>query len=203
MELAARLLAPLAIAALVGLAGGGLAQQTVTATVDGQLVDRPTSLPGFYEAELTVTVEVGGDACLCTETHVDPVGEAAEAETIQIEPDSYTITWADQQGGSHEQAVNASIQLPQLEEGPVQATFDVEMSHEPNGDHVSSNTEPANLSLPVPEPDPQGNATTSGNQTQDGAEPASQEESGNGVPAPGAAAALAATLAAAGLRRHS
>lgn len=192
-----RLLVALALAALLGLAGTAAAQQTATATVDGELVQAPEELPGFYEVDLLVTVEISGGQCLCTETQVDPFGEAAEAESIQDEPDTYTIDWSQTQG-SHEQPVNATVQLPTLEE-PVEVTFDVNMTHEPNGEHIESQSEPATVELPIPEPEDATQLQAANNSSTSEAD----AEEADGVPGPGLVGLLAAgLLAALGRRRR-
>lgn len=190
-----RLLVSLALASVVGLAGAASAQQTVSATVDGELEQAPEALPGFYEVGLVVTVEVSGGQCLCTQTQVDPFGEAADAESIQDEPDTYTIDWSQTQG-SHEQPVNATVQLPTVEE-PVEVTFDVEMSHEPNGEHIASESEPATVELPIPEQPDAIDQQAANNSTADG-----EDDEQSGVPAPGLAGLLAAGLLAAFGRRR-
>lgn len=201
VALAALALATLAL--LVGSATVGAQQgQVVTATVQSENVQAPDELPGEYEADLLVTVEASGGQCLCESTQVEPAAEADTVVQTAFDPASYEIDWIQQaqdgEAGTHQQALNATFSVPEVEED-VEVTVDVEMAHEP-GVHITSQSNPATVVLPVPDPAPeqpqvQGNASTQ-SVDEDGGEDA------DGVPGPGVAAATAALAALALARRR-
>lgn len=177
----------IAVLALAGTAAGQA--QAVTASLEASVDERPDALPGVYEANVTVTVQAPGGQCLCQETRIDLVGEAGEAEAIGFEPESYRIDWVQHAleggGGEHEQTVGAAIAVPDVDEGPVEATLDVEMEHEP-GHLVVSQTEPVTLELELPgeAESQQARAARASNDAANGDDEA--------VQAPGAGAGLAA-----------
>lgn len=205
MVTARRLLVPLALVALVGLAAAAAGQaQQVIASVDGEVAKTPDELPGTYEVSLTYTVQASGGNCLCKETRVQTLASAEAAEEISREPEAYLIDWVQHalgDAGSHAQPVNATVLVAEApSQGPVEVTFDASMEHSP-GQHIVSQSEPATVELPLPGgPDGDGAANERQALASNGADDEGTE-SQQRASAPLAAAGLAASVAAAVARR--
>jgi hypothetical protein len=178
----------LGIAAVLAASAGAVAQfeQPVTATVDETSVDRPDELPGTLRADLRVTVKPAADDCTCTETTVTMTG-TGDAASFSFEPSSYTIDWSEQDGG-HEQTVTAQLAVDEVDE-QTRAEIGVEMTHEPEDQHITSEVEPARIPLG------NGSEAVEGQAAESKGEP-------SGVPGPGAGLAAVAAIGAA-LRRRA
>lgn len=189
----------LAVALIAALALAGTAagqEQAVTSTVQSQGVEAPDRLPGVYEAELTVTVQVAGGQCLCEETHVDLLASTERAETVvAFEPATYTIDWlqpeASAVGGTaeHTQEIAADIAVHATSEDPVIVRIDTELRHVPTDRVIQSNTNPTQLVLEPPEDEP---AQPDGTDDEEDGE---QDKGGVGGLAAGLAGLAAVTAA--------
>lgn len=182
----------LGLVAVLALAGGAFAQQQqVIATLDGEVTKAPDELPGTYQANVTVTVEVAGGACLCQETTVTLVGDGPGDE-LSFDPSSYTIDWTEKKAagepGADEQSVDVEIPAPESD-SEMHPRIDTELEHSPST-HIASNTNPTQLELVPPSSDDDGEDLEQASAQDEG-----DDESGVPGLAAGATALVVATAA--------
>lgn len=88
-------------------AGVAVAQDS-QAQIEGEIVEAPDTLPGVYEAALTVGTQhpgvgSGAQVCACTETTIDLfLGEAPDwVVDASFDPASFTVDWVEESADGH------------------------------------------------------------------------------------------------------